>query len=126
MEITTRNTNSAVAVLDLHGKLTVSSNSEVLDRTVHELIQLRAKRILLNVSDLTFLDCSGVGHLLRTRARIVQAGGSIALSGANYRVRHILELFRLGRLFNICDSDEAAIASFFPPKPVAPRGGVLS
>lgn len=113
MKVTTRNTNSAVAVLDLHGQLTLTTNSEALDQALEQLLRLRVNRVLLNLSDITFLDCSGVGHLLRARAKVSKAGGSLALCGLNFRLRRIFELFDLGQVFNTFESDESAIASFF-------------
>lgn len=122
MEITTRNKNSAVAVLDLHGQLTLTSDSETLDRTIQELLQLRATRILLNISDVKLLDCSGVGHLLHARERIVRSGGTLAISGLTHRVQHIFNLFKLGQVFETFETDDAAIASFFrlPSVPDSP------
>ena len=93
------------AIVGLSGELdlaVVNAVTEVLDA------QLDAGRrhVLLDVSELAFCTCAGLGCLMASRHRLAAVGGTLTLTGLNDSLRRLLQLTDL-------------IQSFATPQPVA-------
>ncbi|MEV4159019.1 STAS domain-containing protein [Nonomuraea dietziae] len=71
--------------------LTASWLSQELDQIFAEPGQ---KRLILDLSGLTFCDSSGLGAMIKAYNHAQQTGGKVALVGARERLRHLL--FRTG------------------------------
>ncbi|MDP9841708.1 STAS domain-containing protein [Streptosporangium lutulentum] len=68
--------------------------------------------LLLDLSALTFLDCSGLATLLHTRARLAAAEGRLSLAAPHERVRRLLELTGHAGSFEVRHTlDEAVTAA---------------
>lgn len=113
MRIATRRENSAVAILDLEGPLNLAAHTDSVKDALNELLQLGVERIVLNMKQVDFLDCAGISRLLEFREQIISAGGSLKLAELDPRFSSVLELFQLTPVLGVCDSESAAIASFF-------------
>lgn len=66
-------------------------------------------RIIVDLTEVTFIDCSGVAELLSARAQVEQAGGALLLTGLHPRVRRILSLLKLTGALPIFASAQEAI-----------------
>jgi anti-sigma B factor antagonist len=68
-------------------------------------------RIVLDLSEVDFIDSSGLGAIV-TELKKVRPDGDIRLSGVRDRVKSLLELTRLEQYFEIHVSEDAAVESF--------------
>jgi anti-anti-sigma factor len=101
-----------VVVLDLKGKLTAGLGDQILRETVDELLAEDWKKILVNLSEVTFLDSAGVGELvagLRTAARF---GASLRILNTSERVHSTLFISKLLPIFEIYGDEREALAGF--------------
>jgi len=71
-----------------------------LEQAAGELVD-RGGRVVFDLSELTFCDSTGLAGLVRLHKRAVAAGGSLVLRSPVSRVRHLLTLTGLTRLFPI-------------------------
>jgi len=76
------------AVVHCKGEL-VASVTDVLYRAVKELIP-EAKRIVLDLRELTYLDSSGIGMIVRLFVSAKSAKGTLQLANISGRVRQLL------------------------------------
>jgi anti-sigma B factor antagonist len=113
MKIVTRKENSAVAILDLEGPLTVTADTRCVTETLEELLQLGVERIVLNLEGVSYLDCAGIGRLLEFREQIVSSGGCLKLAQLDSKFQTLLDLFHLTPVLGGCESEKAIVASFF-------------
>jgi anti-anti-sigma factor len=67
--------------------------------------------LLLVLSALTFLDCSGLVTLLDIRARLAAAEGRLHLAAPHERVRRLLELTGFAGLFEVHHTLDEAVAA---------------
>jgi anti-anti-sigma factor len=93
--------------LDLHGH-----RLEDLGETLRGLLDRGASRIVLDLERVRFIDSTGLGDLVGWKKRAFQLGGDVRLLRARERVRNVLELTALARMFQIFDDEEEAVASF--------------
>ena len=64
------------------------------------------KRLIVHLSEVTFIDSSGVGSLVDIFRRMNGQGGELVLHSPSQRVRSVLEITRLNRFFTIVGSGE--------------------
>ena len=111
MEITTRQ-NGDVTILDLKGKLVRGVGDEALREAMDRLLGERRPKVLINLSDVSFVDSSGIGELVASKKVADQLGTSVKLMQVPERVQHTLKLSLLLPLFETHVSEEAALAAF--------------
>lgn len=68
------------------------------------------KGLIIDFSDVEYIDSSGLATLVGYVKSIEHYGGRLAIANVNDRVGTILELVRLGEVFGICPSLDAAKA----------------
>lgn len=83
-----------VHVVSLHGQLDLASAGPVRDA----LVKFAGSTVVVDLSDLRFLDSSGIAALLSARSQIMQGGHGFQLRGAHGIVRRVLEVTGLAFL----------------------------
>jgi anti-sigma B factor antagonist len=69
--------------------------------------------IILDLSDVDFLDSSGLGRLVRFLSRSRAANGDIKLCGVPARISEVLRITRLAAVFDSHASEADAVAAFY-------------
>jgi len=69
-------------------------------------------RIVINLSEVSMIDSSGIGLLVRFLASTKQRGGNIKLVQPSKFAMQTLRLVGVLNLFEIFDNDDAAVESF--------------
>lgn len=90
------------SVLVLSGELDHGGTSPLRDAVVRALDGAPAT-IIFEVSDLSFIDSSGLGVLASTVRRL-PPGGRIVVRGANANVRKVLDLTGLATILTVEDA----------------------
>jgi anti-sigma B factor antagonist len=111
MHVEIRKANDVV-IVDLEGKLSVGLGDQILRETIDELLAEEWRKILVNLSSVTFIDSAGVGELvagLRTAERL---GASMHLLNLSERVHSTLYISRLLPIFQIDSTEEEALRKF--------------
>lgn len=101
-----------VVVVDLKGKLTAGLGDQILRETIDELLAENWRKILLNLSEVSFMDSAGLGELvagLRTSQRL---GANLKLLNSNDRVHSTLYMSRLLPIFEIYPDEAEALSHF--------------
>ena len=101
-----------VVILDLKGKLTAGFGDQLLREAIDELIAEDKRHIVINLSEVAFVDSAGVGELvagLRTARRF---GAELKLLKVSDRVYSTLDMARLLPTFEIFEDEAEAVRSF--------------
>jgi anti-sigma B factor antagonist len=101
-----------VVILDLKGKLTAGFGDQLLREAIDELLAENKRKVLLNLSEVSFVDSAGVGELvagLRTARRFE---ADLKLLNLGERVYSTLEMARLLPTFEIFGDEAEALRSF--------------
>lgn len=85
-------------VLTPRGEMDVHTAPE-LGRIATEAMQQTAPVVVIDLSQLSFMDCSGVTVLLTIRREVLSRGGRVSLEGASAGVEKLLRLTGVNRLF---------------------------
>jgi anti-sigma B factor antagonist len=111
MHVEIRKTQDVV-VVDLNGKLTAGLGDQILRDTVDALVADKWRKIVLNLSDVSFMDSAGVGELVAGLRRARKDGASLKLLNANERVHSTLYIAKLLPIFEIYSTEKEALESF--------------
>lgn len=104
-----------VTVVSCNGRIVSGGESEALRAHVSWLLHDR-RHILLHMGEVTFVDSSGLGTIVRTLTSVRQAHGELKLCNVPEHLRKVLELSHLAKLFDSHESEEKAVAAFYNPK----------
>ena len=103
-----------VTILDLQGRATIGVDSDLLSGHLQMLIADGARKLLLNLADLTQLDSSGISAITGTCASLARQGGSLKLLRPCGRVRAVLRAIHLLDIIPTFEDEAQALASFQP------------
>ena len=101
-----------VAVVALEGRIVLGEESNALREKVKSLLAAGQKKIVLNMSNVTYIDSSGLGTLVASHSSTRGQGASLKLSNLGAKFQEILQVTKLVTVFEVYPSEAAAIASF--------------
>jgi anti-sigma B factor antagonist len=102
-----------VALVDVAGNLTFFEVQALRD-SVQSLLRDKRNNILLNLSELKYLDSSGIGELARIYVAVVKQGGAMRVVGLASKVEEILKVTHLSQVFQEFPDEQTALRSFAP------------
>jgi anti-sigma B factor antagonist len=95
-------------VLSLHGPLTMENVSPFLNAVRRE----DAPTMILDFSNVPYLDSSGLGSLISASTSFVKSGRRFAITGANSRVRRVFEITKLENVLLVFPTLSDALEAF--------------
>ena len=101
-----------VTVLDMDGKITIGEGSVALRSAVRRLIEEGKKKILLNLSNVGYVDSSGIGELVSSFTTVNREGGQLKLLNLTQKIRDLLAITKLLTVFDTYDDEASALNSF--------------
>jgi anti-anti-sigma factor len=104
-----------ITILDLWGRSTIDGGeSELLGSRLKELVANGVRKLLLNLTDLTQVDTTGVGVIIRTYISLRDRGGELKLLCPCGRVLEVFRVLRLLKLIPSFEDETQALVSFRP------------
>jgi anti-anti-sigma factor len=85
-----------------------------LRREISDVVASGATKVLIDLTDVTFMDSSGLSALVSALKMVRTAGGKLYLCSINDQVKMVFELTRMDRVFDTFsnrDEFNAAIAN---------------
>ncbi len=74
-------------------------------------------KVLLDFSDATFLDSSGIGWLIKSNKQFNQQGGSLVLHSIPPTISQVLRLLKLEQVLSLAEDKSTAKAQASSPSP---------
>lgn len=111
MHVKVRKANDVV-IVDLDGKLTMGLGDQILRDAIDELLAEGWKKIVLNMSQVSFMDSAGVGELVAGLRTAASFGARLKLVNASERAHSTLYVARLLPVFEIHRTEHEALADF--------------
>ena len=102
---------SDVAIVRISGRVTLTDGTTVFDDTLQRLIRDGSVKIVLDFTDVPYIDSTALGIILRTHATVTRRGGTLKLLHLQGHVRELFELTRLLTVIDAFDTEPQALAS---------------
>jgi anti-anti-sigma factor len=100
-----------ITIIRCSGRIVAGAEIEKLEADLNSRIET-CKRFVLNLREVTFLDSSGVGMIVRFAGTTKAAHGAVKLCELSEIVAKVMKLTRLDRVLEINPTEAEAIAAF--------------
>lgn len=101
-----------VTILECSGDLRLGETSSVFRNTFRETMKSGAKKVIIDLAGVAYLDSTGIGELVGAHSAAAAAGARIKLVRLPEKVANLLRLTRLSTVFQIHAEVDEAIARF--------------
>lgn len=99
-----------VPVLDVTGEIDIYTTPQFKD-AVSAAIDEGKPSIIINMTQVNYMDSSGFGTLLSATKRLRPVEGGLYLTGCNEAIMRMLQITRLNTIFGIYATEEEAVAA---------------
>ena len=103
---------SGATVITLKGNLMGGPDASTLNAQLHELIDAGKKHVVIDLKKVDFVNSSGLGLLIGGISTMKNAGGALKFANASPKIIELIALTKLGSLFDLHPSVDAAVQSF--------------
>ncbi len=104
-----RKVNERVTIIDIRGEVTAAAENALMD--AYTQAGTHARAIVLNFSDLEYMNSSGIGLLVTLLIRINRQKQRLLAYGLSDHYRQIFDLTRLDEAIGIHASESDALAA---------------
>ena len=111
VKLTTRQVGD-VTVIDAVGRITLGEGASSFRDLIRDLAAKGDKKLVLNLSEVSYIDSSGIGELVSGFTTVTNHGGQLKLVGLSKRVKDLLQITKLYTVFEVHEEEADAIRSF--------------
>jgi anti-sigma B factor antagonist len=104
-----------VSVVELDGRIVLGEESISFREKLKSLLADGKKKIVLNMSEIKYIDSAGLGALVAAHISAKNQGASVRLSHLGKKFHEVMQITKLLTVFDVYDTEAAAISSFHSP-----------
>jgi anti-sigma B factor antagonist len=108
----TKRTVDGILAIECNGRIVFGEESSLLRDDVKKAIADGAKRIVLNLGEVNYIDSGGLGTLVALHTTAHNAGGTIKLANLTKRVGDLMQVTKLLTVFEVHPSEYEALEAF--------------
>jgi len=105
-------TDGDVVIVRPEGKIMGGDETSALCDTLRQLMNEGTLKIIMDFSEITWINSAGIGVIMGCFTTIKRLGGNMKFSGPSEKVKYYLQITKLNTVFEIFDSIQLAIDSF--------------
>ncbi len=107
------------------GRFTVEEDTHELHERVWTITRSGPCNVVLDLADVRLLDSCGIGQLVQLHNRVRESGGLFSLANVEHRLKGLLQMVGLLRVFPVFDSREEAMTACWSARARACTPGLL-
>lgn len=96
------------SIVVLAGEVDFNQSHKLLD-ALDDLVEQRPRQLVIDLSDVEYMDSSGLGTLVKVFQQVNSYSGKMSLVGMNDRVRSAFQITRLDQFFAIHQTVDEAL-----------------
>ncbi len=104
--------NYGIIIFHLNGKMLGGADANLLNERIHQFLDENKTRFILDMANVNVMTSSGLGIIISALTAARNQMGDIKLANLPEKIRHILDITKLDRVFEIYDTVESAQKSF--------------
>lgn len=112
LNVQRKNVEPDIAVLEMTGRIAMGSDSQRIEWGLAELLKENHKKVIFDLTQVTYLDSSGIGILMMCHAKLKKAGGGLHIAGARGMVEETLMITSLNKIVNLYPTAAEAAQGF--------------
>jgi anti-sigma B factor antagonist len=111
LRMTSKEVNG-VSVLTLDGRIVLGEESHLIREKLKSLLAEGKKKIVLNMTDITYIDSAGMGILIAAHVSAKNQGASVRLCHLGKKFQEVMQMTKILTVFDVYDTEAAAVSSF--------------
>ncbi len=111
MKLKTQEQYNAV-VIELKGNVMGGDDTKDFNETLHKLLDEGKKNIVIDLSEVKFMNSSGLGMLIGGLTTMKKGEGFLKLAGTTEKIQSLLIITKLVQIFESFETVEEAVKSF--------------
>lgn len=96
-------------ILRVRGEIDLHSSPDLRTDLLGLLQKTNARKLILNLTDVSYMDSSAVAVLVEAMQRLRKVGGMVCLTNLQPRVKGLLEIARLDTIFIVVKDEAEAL-----------------
>jgi len=112
-----------VTVASLTGQLNLGNRLMEFEHNIKQCIQDGSRKLVLDLSGLTYIDSAGLGMVATCAGLMFRAGGKLGVVSPGGKITQMFEITRLDRVIDLFPDFDAALAAISEPSPTASGAG---
>ncbi|HSE49531.1 MAG TPA: STAS domain-containing protein [Terriglobales bacterium] len=101
--------SDGVTILEVEGRILVGDSSAHFHKVVRDQLQQGARKLLLLLRGVTYVDSAGVGELVGAYTAARSAGAELRLADLTPKVRDLMAMTNLNQVFDLNLTEESAL-----------------
>ena len=101
-----------IQVIDIRGRLNLGNTLQTVESSILRLIAQGARKLIVNVEGLNFIDSAGIGMLIACNGQMEQKQGAMRIAGAHGPVAQTFELVHMSRICALDADVDTACRNF--------------
>ena len=107
-----RRDSGDVTIIELSGRLMGGPDSDLVQKTVRDLIAEGRTKVVVDLSQVAWVNSSGLGSLIASYTALREKSGSLKLLNVSRRIEQILAVTKLSTVFESYPDEGSVLASF--------------
>lgn len=99
-------------VIELKGNVMGGEDTKEFNELLHKLVDEGKTNVIVDLSDVKFMNSSGLGMLISGLTTMKKANGFLKLARVTEKIESLLIITKLVTIFEFYDSVEEAVKSF--------------
>ncbi len=99
-------------IIELKGNVMGGDDTKDFNDLLHKLIDEGKKKIVLDLSEVKFMNSSGLGMLISGLTTVKKSDGVLKLAGTTEKIESLLVITKLITIFESYDTVDEALKSF--------------
>ncbi len=96
-------------IVEMSGRMTVNDEPGLLRQAVAETLRRGSKQVVLDLSGVQYIDSTRLGELISAHVSLMRQGGMLKLVGTPDKIRELLHVAGLDRVFGCFETLEEAM-----------------
>jgi len=101
-----------IVVLEIAGRITLGTDSKQLEWALESLIAEGRRKVIFDMSNVTYVDSTGIGIIVMSAGRMKTAGGELRVAGAIAHVEDVLKMTNVNQIVVLHPTTVAAASNF--------------
>jgi anti-sigma B factor antagonist len=111
-ETKTRKLDNGITVVEISGRLNLGNSLLEIESGLRRLIETGARRLIVDLSKVNYIDSSGIGMLVGCAGQLEQSSGRMRIVGSSGTVAKAFDIVHMERITPLDRTLQEAIAGF--------------
>lgn len=99
-------------IIQLKGNVMGGEDTKIFNESLHKLIEEGKKNVIIDLSNVKFMNSSGLGMLIGGLTTIKKADGRLVLAGVTEKIESLLIITKLITIFETAEDVDKAVKKF--------------